>query len=88
MNIENSPETREYKERLSSDYERIRDIAFGIIDGKTTDSEDLKEKLTDEYVLRFAKINGWQAIRDNSEDLEVTDKKLAEGLARAVLSLH
>jgi hypothetical protein len=97
--VEESPETEQYKERLSADYQNIRNEAIKIIDQKMLlikdelgsnapeiDSyEAAKEKLMDDqYILSVAKINNWEKIREQDGD----DEGVIRGLVTTGLSQH
>lgn len=83
------------RETLSADYDNIRKMAITMLEQKILLLEDsaesnspevakLREAMTslqdNSFILSTAKTNNWQGIRDNSENLEETDKNLAKGL--------
>lgn len=99
--VQESPETDKFKEQLSDDYQEIRAEALAIIDEKlvlmkeklsanapeVAAYEAAKEKLNnDQFILSAAKINNWEKLRDQAEDVAEADKRLAQGLARSALS--
>jgi hypothetical protein len=103
QSAEETQETEEFNERLSSDYQNIRNDAVALIDQRILLMKDelgpdapeiakyeaAKEKLRDDqYVLNAARANNWQHSREWSSDIEEEDKKLANGLMLSVLALH
>lgn len=96
-------ETQDFKEQPSSDYQNIRNEAMAMIDQKIMLMKDelgpnaleiaayetAKDKLNDDqYIINLAKVNNWQKSREQAEDPEEEDKKLARGLVTSVLNLH
>jgi hypothetical protein len=97
-----SVESGEFKERLSADYQNIRDTALTMLDHKIDLAkavlgpnnselariEAAKALLDDQYVINKARDNNWEQFRGLTEDGDETDKKLAEGLVESVLNLQ
>ena len=98
-----SVETEKYQEKLSSDYQNIRDEALKIIDLKIAIIKDelgpnapeiaryeaAKDKIAnDQYIIGLANVNNWQKLRDDAEDLDEKDKSLAQGIVDSALNLH
>jgi hypothetical protein len=83
------------RKALSADYDNIRKMAIAMLQQRVLLLQDSSESNSPEvaklqeamahlqdnsFILSAAKINNWQDIRDNSENLEETDENLAKGL--------